>query len=144
MRSISPQQPLSLPSSSNESSITLTNPFTTVVSITSNNFGPPDTSSSNSTNPFLKESNPFASITEDSNASKVNLNEKKHVNGESTCSSGTIVVSIKSEKSDKENKVSVPTCSILHERVDLTEKSEALYENFFGFQLENLNFEEKK
>lgn len=105
--SISSLQPLSSPSSPTNSSVTMTNPFTTVVSITSNSPSPVHDSGSISTNPFLKSSNPFTTVNENGMVSIEHSNEyNKHVSGESTASSGTIVVSIRGEQPANHSKVS--------------------------------------
>jgi hypothetical protein len=76
--SASPKQPLSLPlTTSKESSMTSNNPFTSLMSVTSNNASPVENASW-CMNPFLNPSNPFSTLNGKENVDS-NEFEKKPV-----------------------------------------------------------------
>lgn len=105
--STSPTQPLSLPlTTSEESSMTSNNPFTSLLSVTSNDASPVENAGT-CTNPFLNPSNPFSTLNGKESADSEEF-EKKPVASDATVTVNAVVspkISDKIDKSAAKNKV---------------------------------------
>lgn len=104
--STSPTQPLSLPLTiSDESSLTSSNPFTSLLSVTSNDASPAENAS---TNPFLNSSNPFSALNGKDGVDNEDTADKKSSANDTTITVNTVVspkVNDRIDKSAIKNKV---------------------------------------
>lgn len=104
--STSPTQPVSLPLTiSDESSIISSNPFTSLLSVTSNDAIPAENAS---TNPFLNSSNPFSALNGKDGVDNENTGDKKSPADDTTVTVNAVVspkITDRINKSAIKNKV---------------------------------------